>query len=162
MAEDIRIRWVLLRDYVKMGWLRYSHGLFFQDTFEPVTDKCANDEDDHKNDDLDKYSKHTKETDTDADTFRNKERREKDKNNTQNETNDGSIPQDAQKVFFPMVKKAKCYPDNEIQQFKPHINTPDLKQNIGLPLLNRFRKSCRFPVPENAAEFFFSAVIIRE
>jgi hypothetical protein len=128
--------------------------LFFQDAFKPVANKCAHDKDDHKNDDLDKDSKHTQETDTYADAFGNKERREKDENNAQNNTDNGSIPEDAQEVFFPMVKKAKCYPDDEIQQFKPHVNAPDLKQNIGLPLLNRFRKRVQMPLPENAARFF--------
>ncbi|MCK7483765.1 MAG: hypothetical protein M0C28_47300 [Candidatus Moduliflexus flocculans] len=40
----------------------------------------------------DKNSKHTKETDTDADAFRNKERREEHKDNAQNDPDDGTIP----------------------------------------------------------------------
>jgi hypothetical protein len=38
-----------------------------------------------------------------------------------------------------MVKKTKGYTDDKIQQFKPHIYFPDVKQNIKLPPLNRFR-----------------------
>jgi hypothetical protein len=107
-------------------------GLLFQDAFEPVTDKGTHNKDDHEDYNLDKNTKYTQETDTNTYAERNKEHRDKHENNTQNDTGDRAIFEEAHEVFLPMVIKAKCYTDDKIQQRKPHINTPDLKQNITL------------------------------
>jgi len=99
-------------------------GLFSQEAFEPVANKCTHDEDDHVDDDNDKNAKYSQETGTDTHTPGHNRRREEHKDNTQDEAGNRSIPEDAHEVFFPTVKKAKCYTDDEIQQFKPHANTP--------------------------------------
>jgi hypothetical protein len=114
-------------------------GLLFQDAFEPVTDEGAHNKDEHEEYNLDKNTEYTQETDTNTYAEGNKEHRDEHENNTQNDTDDRAIFKEAQEVFLPMVKKAKCYTDDKIQQLKPHVNTPDLKQNITLPPLNRFR-----------------------
>jgi hypothetical protein len=99
-------------------------GLFSQEAFKPVTDEGTNDKDDHVEDNDDENAKYAQETGTDAHAPGHNKCREKHKDNTQDEAGDRSIPQDAHEVFFPTVKKAKCYTDNEIQQFKPHVNAP--------------------------------------
>ena len=85
-----------------------SKGLLFQGTFEPVTNKGANDKDDHKDYYHDKYPEHSQETNTNACASGNKEHRDEHENNTQDETDNRAVSEDAYEVFFPPVKKAKC------------------------------------------------------
>jgi hypothetical protein len=127
----------------KKDWQRTAlqilQWLFFQDAFEPVTDKGAHDKDDHEDNNHDKNTEHSQETDINTQSNRNKEQRDEHENNTENNTYDRAVFKNAHEIFLPMVKKAKCYTNDEIQQFKPQVNTPDLKQNITLQPLNRFR-----------------------
>jgi hypothetical protein len=114
-------------------------GLLFQDAFEPVTEIGAHNKDEHEDHNLDKNTEHSQETDTNTYAVVNKKHRDQHENNTQDDADNRTIFEEAHEVFFPLVKKAKCYTEDEIQQFKPHANTPDLKQNITLQPLNRFR-----------------------
>jgi hypothetical protein len=100
-------------------------GLFlFQDAFEPVTNKGTYDKDNHVDDNHDKNIKYSQETGSKTYAAGNKDSRDEHKGNTQNETDNRSIPEDTHEVFLPPVKKPKCYADDEIQQVKPHANTP--------------------------------------
>jgi hypothetical protein len=105
---------------------RHPAWLFFQDTFKPVTNEGTSDKDNHKDDNLDKNSKHSQETDAYAQVFGNEEHRDEHKDNTQNDPDDCTISQDTHEVFFPMMKKAKGYTKDKIQQFKPHPYSPGL------------------------------------
>jgi hypothetical protein len=110
------------------------------DIFKPVTDKGTDDKDYHEDHYLNKNTEHSQKTDPDTYFSGNKEHRHEHENNPQNKTGDRPIPKDAREVFLSTVKKAKCYTDDEIQQFKPHVSTPDLKQNIIHPALNKLWK----------------------
>ena len=99
-------------------------GLLFQDTFKPVTDKGTNDKDDDKDQYRDKYTEHAQETNIAAYAPGNEVNRGEHENNAQDNTDDRAVSEDAHEVFFPTVKKAKGDTDNEIQQFKPHVNIP--------------------------------------
>jgi hypothetical protein len=123
------MRWGILFEYLKkqeQETFRHPARLFFQDTFKPVTYEGTSDKDNHKDDNLNKNSKHPKETDAYTQVPGNKEDRDEHKDNPQNDPDDGTISQNTHEVFFSMMKKAKADTKDKIQQFKPHPDPPGL------------------------------------
>jgi hypothetical protein len=85
--------------------------LFFPDPFDLVTDKRAQDEDDQKDDNLDKDAQDSGETEINTQVPRNKH-----KDDPQEEAGNRAIPEEAGVVFLPAVNKAKDNPQDQIQE----------------------------------------------
>jgi hypothetical protein len=111
---------------------------FFTDTFKPVPGKSAQDKDDHKDDNLDKNAKHSQETGIDACAFGNKIHSDEHEDDSQDNTGNRTIPQEAGVVFLSVMIKSKNYAKDEIQQFQPHTRTLNYGCIVSL-LSKRFR-----------------------
>jgi hypothetical protein len=101
----------------------WKKGLLFQDTGELVTNKSADDKDDHEEDNLDKNTKQSQETDINTRATGNYEHRNEYKDNTKDDTGYRAIPEYAHVILFPAMKKAKDNTQNQVQYFKQHTNS---------------------------------------
>jgi hypothetical protein len=127
----------------------------FLPTFEPVTDKGTNDEDDDKDDYPDENTDASCQSDPKAKEPGSKQKRDDAKDNPKDDTNDCPGLEEPPEIFLPFPEVPECDTNNENQQFKPHVNTPDNQQYRASLLKNvpekRLNKAAEIavPVPDN-------------
>jgi len=113
----------------------YYRSLFLQ-TFEPVTDEGTNDEDDDEDDYPDENTDASCQPDAKAKEPWSKQKCDDAKDNPKDNADDRTSLEESPEVFLPFPQVPEYDTNNENQQFKPHVNTPDNRQYRASKLKN--------------------------
>jgi hypothetical protein len=111
----------------RAGVRPHYRSLFLQ-TFEPVTDEGTDDEDDDKDDYPDENTNASCQPDAKAKESWSKQKRDDAKDNPKDNTNDCPGLEEPPEIFLSFPEVPEYDTNNENQQFKPHVNTPDNQQ----------------------------------
>lgn len=105
------------------GAAQPKNELFLQHTFDLVTNKRTQDEDDEKENYPDEKTGCTERSEVNTHTTMENILRSKHEDYPQNNADDDTIFQETVIIFFSLMKKAKGNTQDQVQQFKPHTNT---------------------------------------